>query len=451
MRRAGGRRRHRRPRDRRVGAGLTGAPSAQNASVRVPVTQGFLFADLRGYTSFVERRGAAAAMALLARYRTVVRGAVERHSGAEIRTEGDGFYVVFPSASAAVACALDIVAAAAADAGDPLPVGVGVHAGEALESSEGPVGSAVNIAARLCAMAPAGEVYVSDTVRSLTRSVAAAAFVPVGRRRVKGLDEPLQVYRARPASVVSSGRRRSTDRRLVVPLAVAGLVVTLAGLALLLSWPRPLLSGAGTTGAPRLSPSATSTPRPVQATARTEFRSLRFAVPFTIRLGRGWERVGDETDVVAFQHAQDPGGWIDLVLVAAVLDPPCEGSEPEFIEEGPEHIIDWLATRPWLDHTAPRPYNIGPNRGRAVDIEVPTGDRAPCPHPGVVLFQLGGTQTDFGQSWGADNTERKRVIAIDVDGRTVTLAIGRPGDDEDIEAFWRLAEPLLQTIRFEAG
>ena len=54
-------------------------------------THGFLFADLRGFTSYVDRRGAIAATELLDRFRTVVRRAVAAHQGAEIRTEGDSF------------------------------------------------------------------------------------------------------------------------------------------------------------------------------------------------------------------------------------------------------------------------------------------------------------------------------------------------------------------------
>jgi class 3 adenylate cyclase len=152
-------------------------------------THGFLFADLRGYTAYLDRRGAMSGAALLQRFRDLVRVAVSAHNGAEIRTEGDSFYVVFPSASTAVTCALEIVRAAGDEIvgeEDRIQVGVGVHAGEAVETPEGPVGMSVNIAARLCAMARPGEVVVSDTVRSLTRSVGSAAFVPLGRRAVKG-------------------------------------------------------------------------------------------------------------------------------------------------------------------------------------------------------------------------------------------------------------------------
>ena len=74
-------------------------------------TRGFLFADLREYTRYVEEHGAAAAASLLVRYRTLVRSVVAAHDGAEIKTEGDSFYVVFPSVSAAVSCGLAITAA----------------------------------------------------------------------------------------------------------------------------------------------------------------------------------------------------------------------------------------------------------------------------------------------------------------------------------------------------
>ena len=119
-------------------------------------TRGFLFADLRGYTAFVEGAGAHRAAAMLARCRELVRAEVGRFHGAEIRTEGDSFYVVFDRASAAIECGLAIVAAAAAaSAADPelpIAVGIGVHAGETVETAEGYVGTAVNIAARVCAV-----------------------------------------------------------------------------------------------------------------------------------------------------------------------------------------------------------------------------------------------------------------------------------------------------------
>jgi class 3 adenylate cyclase len=74
-----------------------------------PRTRGFLFADLRGYTEYVETHGDREAADLLAAYRSLVRTAVAAHEGAEIRTEGDSFYLVFPAVGEAVSCGLDIV------------------------------------------------------------------------------------------------------------------------------------------------------------------------------------------------------------------------------------------------------------------------------------------------------------------------------------------------------
>src|SRR2546425_1170599 len=108
------------------------------------LTRGFLFADLRGYTSFVDTHGARQAADLVSRFRSLVREEVDRFAGAEIRTEGDSFFVVFPSASAALGCALEIGRMAdTPGTGDPIRVGIGVHAGEAVDLDGDFVGSAV--------------------------------------------------------------------------------------------------------------------------------------------------------------------------------------------------------------------------------------------------------------------------------------------------------------------
>jgi class 3 adenylate cyclase len=158
----------------------------------------FLFADLRGYTAFLERAGNAAGVALLEDYLSIARAAVAQHHGAEIKTEGDGLYAVFPSASGAILCGLDIVRGAAAASADrpdrPIRVGVGIHAGEAVQTSGGFVGAAVNLAARVCATASAGEVLVTATVRGITRASIPVGFASRGYRRLKGVAESVEVF-----------------------------------------------------------------------------------------------------------------------------------------------------------------------------------------------------------------------------------------------------------------
>ena len=186
---------------------------------------GLLFADLRDYTGFAEREGDARAAALLGRYRDLVRATLARTGGAEIRTEGDSFYVVFPSATAAIRAGLAIVAAAnAATEADPsLPVrpGIGVHAGEPLDAPEGPVGASVNATARLCSIAEPGEVLVSATARALAAGSHDLVFSPRGAHQVKGMAEPLEAWAASlTAPPVAPGPDAATVVRAPAPAAV---------------------------------------------------------------------------------------------------------------------------------------------------------------------------------------------------------------------------------------
>ena len=207
-------------------------------------TNGFLFCDLRGYAAFVDAHGDHAAAELLATYRALVRAAVASHAGAEIRTEGDSVYVVFPTASAAVEAGLAIVdaAGAASTAERPMHVGVGIHAGETIATGEGPVGGAVNIAARVCARAQAGEVLVTDTVRAITRTMLPYGFVPLGTQPLKGIHGGVALYRveAVPASRLAHLRRRLAAHRRRAVLAVAAAVVLLVAGAAAWTVTRPV-------------------------------------------------------------------------------------------------------------------------------------------------------------------------------------------------------------------
>jgi class 3 adenylate cyclase/ABC-type branched-subunit amino acid transport system substrate-binding protein len=211
----------------------------------------FLFADLRDYTRYAESRGAAAAATLLERYRALVRDEVAKSEGAEIRTEGDSFYMVFPSASSAVLCGMAIVQAAdrssAEEPDAPIRVGVGIHVGETVETADGFVGPAVNQAARICAVAAPGEVLVSDTVRALSEAVLPVVFHARGKRQLKGVPNPVALFAVVPvdsgdawaARTLQANRRRGRRRRVaVVAMVLLGGIVAL-GVATFLLRPAP--------------------------------------------------------------------------------------------------------------------------------------------------------------------------------------------------------------------
>jgi len=139
----------------------------------------------------------AAASRLLKTYRSLVRRAVTREAGAEIKTEGDSFYIVFPSSASAVRCAVAIQRAAVRHRRDALAIGIGIHAGEAAPFDRQYVGSAVNIAARLASAAAPGEILVSETVRSLIRTAVRVPFEDRGPLALKGVAEPIRAYAIR--------------------------------------------------------------------------------------------------------------------------------------------------------------------------------------------------------------------------------------------------------------
>ncbi len=204
---------------------------------QTPQTRGFLFSDLRDYSAFTERHGDAAARELLARYRRLVRDVIATFDGAEVRTEGDSFYVVFDSVSRAVRAGLAILEAVRtppSDVAPPIRVGIGIHAGEAEDSGEGIVSGAVNLAARICAQAQPGELLVSDTVRALTRTYLDVKFVPRGRRRLKGIDEPVGLFHVSIDAASARAFGASRTRVPPVALAVAGSGAVL--LVALLAW-----------------------------------------------------------------------------------------------------------------------------------------------------------------------------------------------------------------------
>jgi len=132
----------------------------------VLATRTFLFSDLRDYTRFVEQHGDAAAATLITDYRRIVRTEVAKHEGAEVKTEGDSFYVVFNTTGSAVSCAAAVLREADRYSRErpdrPMRIGAGIHAGEPVPHEGQFVGTAVIVAARLAQNATAGELLVTS-------------------------------------------------------------------------------------------------------------------------------------------------------------------------------------------------------------------------------------------------------------------------------------------------
>jgi predicted ATPase/class 3 adenylate cyclase len=129
----------------------------------------FLFTDIEGSTRLLRELGADYPQ-LLARHRALIRAAVARHGGVEVKTEGDSFFVVFERAADGVAAAADAQRALAEEAWPidaAVRVRMGLHSGSG-ELSEGDyVGIDVHRAARVSAAAHGGQVVITEPVRAL--------------------------------------------------------------------------------------------------------------------------------------------------------------------------------------------------------------------------------------------------------------------------------------------
>jgi class 3 adenylate cyclase len=141
-----------------------------------------LFTDIVGSTETAARLGDRAWRDLIERHDAIVRRQLNVHRGREVKTMGDGFLATFDGPARAIRCA-----AAIRQSLSPLNVHVraGIHTGEVELIGEDVAGMAVNIGARIGALAGPGEVCVSSTVKELVVG-SGLDFVERGVHTLKG-------------------------------------------------------------------------------------------------------------------------------------------------------------------------------------------------------------------------------------------------------------------------
>jgi class 3 adenylate cyclase len=155
-----------------------------------------LFTDICGSTELTQALGDEAGTALVHDHDHVVRGALGRHEGREVKHMGDGIMASFTSISEAVHAAIAIQEALAtrnAEADVPFDLRIGISAGEPVTDRDDLFGAAVQLAARLCAHCAPGGIVVSVAVRELCLGKR-ITFNDGGSVALKGFPEPTQVY-----------------------------------------------------------------------------------------------------------------------------------------------------------------------------------------------------------------------------------------------------------------
>ena len=163
------------------------------ASRELPTgTVAFLFTDIEGSTTLAQALAGDRWAALLARHREIIRAAVAAFDGAEVSTEGDGFFVAFARTSDAIGAAVEaqrMLAAEAWPSGSTVRVRMGIHTGDGRLDADGSyVGADVHRAARVAAAGHGGQVLVSEATSALIGDLPAGVAVRgLGEHRLKDL------------------------------------------------------------------------------------------------------------------------------------------------------------------------------------------------------------------------------------------------------------------------
>ena len=128
-----------------------------------------------------------------------MRTAVAEQGGVEILTEGDSFFVAFPTASGALRAAVAAQRALAAHPwpdGNPIRVRMGLHTGEGVPGGDNYVGIDVNRAARIAAAGHGGQIVISEATRVLVAGDVpdGVTFRDLGLHDLKGLEHPERLH-----------------------------------------------------------------------------------------------------------------------------------------------------------------------------------------------------------------------------------------------------------------
>jgi adenylate cyclase len=158
-------------------------------------------ADVEGYSRLMGLDEVGTLRTLTA-YRAIIDRLIAAHRGRIFNTAGDSVFADFASAVDAVRCAVEVQEAAGKEnadrpAGEQMRFRIGVHVGDIIVQGDNLFGDAVNIAARLEALAEPGGICVSGGVRDHIGTKLSVGFIDLGPQQVKNITQPIRAYRIR--------------------------------------------------------------------------------------------------------------------------------------------------------------------------------------------------------------------------------------------------------------
>jgi adenylate cyclase len=188
-----------------------------------------LLADVTGFSKLMGEDDERTAR-VVRHLQSIAQGIVSDNNGRAEPVAGDALFATFDSVVAAVQAAVAIQRRVADEPfeGQRLQIRIGVHLGDVLLRDGRAFGDAINIAARLEALARPGTICISEGVYRQVRNKFDEAFVDLGAQRLKNISDPVHAY----LIVAKEAAPRPTTRRRAMRWAIAAgalVVVAIAG------------------------------------------------------------------------------------------------------------------------------------------------------------------------------------------------------------------------------
>jgi class 3 adenylate cyclase len=153
-------------------------------------------ADVEGYSRLMglDEIGT---LGTLTAYRVIIDRLIASNRGRIFNTAGDSLLADFASAVDAVGCAVavqDAITKENADrpAGEQMRFRIGIHVGDIMVQGDNLFGDAINIAARLEALAESGGICISNTVGDQIGTKLPVGFIDLGPQQVKNITQPIR-------------------------------------------------------------------------------------------------------------------------------------------------------------------------------------------------------------------------------------------------------------------
>jgi len=148
----------------------------------------FLYTDIAGSTRLLHALGPDEYAATLAEHRRVLRETFAAHGGVEVDTQGDAFFVAFPTAEGGARAALEANDRLATG---PISVRMGLHTGTPTLAGEGYVGIDVHRGARIAALAHGGQIVASPATVGL---LGDEPLLDLGAHRLKDFEGATRLF-----------------------------------------------------------------------------------------------------------------------------------------------------------------------------------------------------------------------------------------------------------------